>query len=95
MKSHKSEPPSQSIVDLNFVLISSTTVVMPNCNGPAFPLDSAVTCRLEGNTLLGNISVTFYHLLKLFQTEYTLASGKKQLVSQFYDGINVTRIFGE
>ena len=31
--------------------------------------------------------VTFYHLLKLFQTESALASGKKQLVSEFYDEI--------
>ena len=31
--------------------------------------------------------MTFYHLLKLFQTESALASGKKQLVSEFYDEI--------
>ncbi|CAH3037952.1 unnamed protein product [Porites lobata] len=31
--------------------------------------------------------VTLYHLLKLFQTESALASGKKQLVSEFYDEI--------
>ena len=33
------------------------------------------------------LQVTFYHLLKLFQTESALASGKKQLVSEFYDEI--------
>ncbi|EDO41492.1 predicted protein [Nematostella vectensis] len=31
--------------------------------------------------------VTLYHLLKLFQTESALASGKKQLVAEFYDEI--------
>ena len=33
------------------------------------------------------LQVTLYHLLKLFQTESALASGKKQLVSEFYDEI--------
>lgn len=33
------------------------------------------------------LQVTFYHLLKLFQTESALASGKKQLVSEFYDEV--------
>ncbi|XP_031572483.1 YEATS domain-containing protein 4-like [Actinia tenebrosa] len=31
--------------------------------------------------------VTLYHLLKLFQTESALASGKKQLVAEFYDEV--------
>jgi hypothetical protein len=31
--------------------------------------------------------VTLYHLLKLFQTEAALASGKKNLVSEYYDEI--------
>ena len=39
------------------------------------------------NVYLCFLQVTFYHLLKLFQTESALASGKKQLVSEFYDEI--------
>ena len=31
--------------------------------------------------------MTLYHLLKLFQTEAALASGKKNLVSEYYDEI--------
>ena len=41
------------------------------------------------------LQVTFYHLLKLFQTESALASGKKQLVSEFYDEVvSRTYVFG-
>ena len=41
------------------------------------------------------LQVTFYHLLKLFQTESALASGKKQLVSEFYDEVvSRTCMFG-
>jgi hypothetical protein len=36
--------------------------------------------------------VTLYHLLKLFQTEAALASGKKNLVSEYYDEIVSARI---
>ena len=38
------------------------------------------------------LQVTLYHLLKLFQTESALASGKKQLVSEFYDEVVSTNL---
>ena len=48
---------------------------------------AAVRIFLNRYCLSSLLQVTLYHLLKLFQTESALASGKKQLVSEFYDEI--------
>ena len=45
-------------------------------------------CQLHvSSVVICVLQVTLYHLLKLFQTESALASGKKQLVSEYYDEI--------
>ena len=53
---------------------------------------NSLICNCSNKNLMDNnwifsSKVTLYHLLKLFQTEAALASGKKNLVSEYYDEI--------
>lgn len=53
--------------------------------------DNLMSTYLSGVVIV--LQVTLYHLLKLFQTESALASGKKQLVSEFYDEVVSRNLF--
>ena len=70
--------------------------VNPFCLMPTFCMKFLLAFSLKNVcVVIFFLQVTFYHLLKLFQTESALASGKKQLVSEFYDEVvSRTCVFG-